>query len=215
MKYEHIKIEERERLFALKSQKKTFRQIAKILGRHHTTWSREWKRNAPYFEEYIPCKANKKARKRASQQRTQSRLKRTEIILYVRNKLKQYWSPETISGRLPIDHPGLSISTEAIYQYIYSKDGKKEELSKYLTHRYKRRRKRKGRKTSKHSKIRNACSIAKRHKKIEQRKSPGHWETDLMEGPRESLPALKVNVERKFRYSIISKGHLPQKPNQC
>jgi IS30 family transposase len=29
------------------------------------------------------------------------------------------WSPELIAGRLGMDHPGKTISYEAIYQYLY------------------------------------------------------------------------------------------------
>jgi IS30 family transposase len=37
----------------------------------------------------------------------------------VKNGLAQGWSPEQISGRIRIDHPGQTINHEAIYQYIY------------------------------------------------------------------------------------------------
>ena len=41
---------------------------------------------------------------------------------YVLAKLKEDWSPEQIAGRIGIDHPGLKVSHEAIYQYIYAQE---------------------------------------------------------------------------------------------
>jgi len=51
--------------------------------------------------------------------RERERLKSPFIRSYVKRKLESGWSPEQISGRLKIDNPDLSISHEAIYQYIY------------------------------------------------------------------------------------------------
>lgn len=49
------------------------------------------------------------------------RLKNEFIKNYVVEKMTQKgWSPEQISLRLPIDHPGNTISHEAIYQFVYA-----------------------------------------------------------------------------------------------
>lgn len=37
----------------------------------------------------------------------------------MKDTLAEGWSPEQISGRIRIDHPGQTINHEAIYQYIY------------------------------------------------------------------------------------------------
>jgi IS30 family transposase len=44
-KFRHLSLEEREHIYALKSQGKSFRYIADELGRSHRTISREYKRN--------------------------------------------------------------------------------------------------------------------------------------------------------------------------
>ena len=110
-----------------------------------------------------------------------------------------------ISGRIGIDIKGASISIETIYQYIYSKKNRRYKLwEKLPLARIKRRRKH-GRKVRGNSKIPNALSIDMRPKSIAKRKTIGHWETDNVEGPRTSKPALSVCVERALRFVSIRK----------
>lgn len=73
--YSHLNLEERERLYSLKEQGYSLREIGKRLGRNHSSMSRELARNAKYGTEYIPCKADKKANKRSAKQRYQAPLK--------------------------------------------------------------------------------------------------------------------------------------------
>lgn len=205
-KYSHLSLEERERLYALREQGKPFRKISKLLGRSHTTLSREYKRHAKYGKKYLPCKAQEKAAKKAVEQRTKAPLKNIKVFLYVREKLRKGWSPEIIAGRLSIDHPGESICPETIYQYIYGK-GKRFKLWEYLTKSHKRRKVKTGRKirSKKCSRIPGAVSIEQRPNRVEKRKQAGHFETDLMEGKKENKTALSVNVERKTRYTLLKK----------
>jgi len=194
--YHHLTLEERERLSILVSQKYTLRSIAKLLGRRHQTLSRELKRNRRPGTEYIPCKAHEKALKRSVRQRTRAPLKNPETYLYVREKLKtDHWSPEIISGRISIDKPHLSICTEAIYQYIFSK-GKRHKLWRYLEQHHKKRRIKSGRKINKDksaSKIPGAVSIDMRLKRANNRSQIGHLETDLMEGKKSQKTGLNCN----------------------
>ena len=115
------------------------------------------------------------------------------------------WSPEQISGRLPLDHPGLTISHEAIYQFIYdSKIREQIDLVSYLTRSHKRR-KRWGQ-SKKHSKshIPNRVSIEERPEYIEDRQQPGHWEADTVIS-RQSKFALAVTTERMSRLVKVAK----------
>ena len=117
--YSQLTLEERERLHILVSQKVSLRKIGKALGRSHQTISRELKRNRRAGTPYIPCIAHEKAIKRLVKQRTKAPLKNHEAYLYVRQKLRyDYWSPETIAGRLSIDLPGQSICQETITSSI-------------------------------------------------------------------------------------------------
>jgi len=205
-KYNHLSLEEREKIYGLRQQGKSFRGIGEVLGRSHTTLSREYQRHTKYGRKYLPCKAHQKAVLKTVDQRTKAPLKNLKVFLYVREKLRQNWSPEIIGGRLPIEYPQESICSETIYQYIYGK-GKRFKLWQYLPKSHKRRRLKSGRKVKslKHSRIPGAISIDNRPRKVEKRKQAGHFETDLMEGRKENKTALSVNVERKTRYVLLKK----------
>ncbi len=206
MKYKQLNIEEREKLYALKLQEVSFREIGKILKRSHTTLSREWTKNTKYFQSYLPSKAQANAQKEMIKQRTKAPLKSPQIYLYVREKLRQGWSPEMIKGRIGIEIPGSSINHETIYQYIYGK-GKEFKLWKYLPEKKKRRKigKRKIQKAFKSTRIPDARSIDERALKVLTRRQIGHFETDLMEGTRKEKTVLNVEIERKTRYVMLSK----------
>jgi IS30 family transposase len=77
-------------------------------------------------------------------------------------KLKDDWSPEQIAGRIGIVHPGLRVSHEAIYQYIYAKDtaNRKELIASLKRSHCKRRHK--GLYRHQKKKIPNRVSIEKR-----------------------------------------------------
>lgn len=206
MKYSQLKLEEREKLYALREQGKSFREISPELNRSHTTLSREYRKYAKYGQPYIPCKANLKAQLKLVKQRTKAPLKNHQVFLYVREKLKNHWSPEQISGRLTIDYPGEHICVETIYQYIYGK-GKYFKLWRYLPKSHRKRRIKSGRKLKlkKLSRIPGAVSIETRPNRVNSRQQAGHFETDLMEGKRGNKTALSATVERKTRLTLLSK----------
>ena len=214
MKYSHLNLEEREVLYGLKGQGLSLRSIAKKLGRSQSSLTRELKRNIKYGREYfrneyLPCKAQGLADKRSAKQRCKAPLKTPEIFLYVRKHLRPPygWSPETIAGRLRIDHPELSICHETIYQYIYSKRTKTRgmHLEQYLVLKRKKRMKQNGRSVHKHSKIPEAVSIDLRSKAVDRRKQIGHWETDNVIGKQTDTSALSVTVERVMHVTLINK----------
>ncbi|MCK4334104.1 IS30 family transposase [candidate division WOR-3 bacterium] len=120
-------------------------------------------------------------------------------------KLKEDWSPEQISGRIGIDHPGLSVSHEAIYQYIYHPfTPDREELIGCLRRSHRRRNK-KGAAPDKHKpKIVNRIGIEHRPPEADTRNEFGHWEADTLVS-RKSLVALVSLVERKSRRLILEK----------
>jgi IS30 family transposase len=151
--YNNLNLEERERMYCLKEQGFSLREIGKRLGRSHSSLSRELARNVRLGSEYILCKAEKKARKRGFEQRYQAPLKNTTIILYVREQLRLGISPEAIAGRLPMDHPGETIDDGTIYRYTYHRKNKRKKLWQNLPCARKKRMKKEGRKVKRASKI--------------------------------------------------------------
>ena len=211
--YQQLTLEEREIIYGMLLQGKTLRSIGEKLRRSHSSISRELRRNIKYGNEYfkneyLPSKAQKLAEKRAAKQRYKAPLKNPKTFVYVRKHLREDgWSPETIAGRISIDHPELSICHETIYQYIYAKRIKSRgmHLEQYLTLKRKKRMRQNGRSVRRHSKIPEAVSIDLRPKAIEKRTQIGHWETDNVIGKQTDKTALSVTVERKTRLTIITK----------
>jgi len=118
--YKHLSQEERELIAAKLSEGSSVGDIAKAIGRNKSTISRELKRNSPpERRRYVPCRAHTRACERKTKANQHERLKNDFIRQYVKDGLAQGWSPEQISGRIRIDHPGQAINHEAIYQYIY------------------------------------------------------------------------------------------------
>lgn len=188
MQYKHFSIEEREKIKKLKWAKVSIRAIAKELGRSPSTISREIKRNKPAKRDvYTPRLAHERAlSKRKSRGRT-DRLKDEAVRQYVAEKLKIGWSPEQVAATCE-STTGVSISHEAIYQYIYAqihRNGYGEvrpgciDLRPYLPRRRKRRIAKGGRRTKKVM-LSELPSIDDRPVAVEERKEFGHWEDDLV-----------------------------------
>jgi IS30 family transposase len=204
--YRHLSLSERDVITTMLAQKRTLGEIAKALGRSKSTISRELQRNSsPEYMFYLSYRAHCRAEVRRKQASRRPRLKNDRIVSYVIAGLEQGWSPELIAGRISIDHPGLSISHEAIYQYIYhQKTEGREELIACLRRAHRKRRN-KGICRRKHrTKIPNRISIDSRSPAVANRRRYGHWETDsLVSG--KSLVALNSLVERKSRFLMLTK----------
>jgi IS30 family transposase len=198
---------ERERIFGFREKGLSFRAISKLLHRNVGTISREIDRHTKYGRRYVPCHAHSESIRVGVRQRRKSALKNPTVFLYVRTSLrKELWSPETISGRLPIDHPGESICLETIYRYIYlNPRTKRDKLWKYLELHRRKRMKKNGRKVKEYSKLTEAIPIQERPEIINNRLEPGHWETDNLEGKRSDKSAISVTVERVMRKTKLSK----------
>mgnify|MGYP001563310268 CR=1 FL=1 len=205
-RYNHLSLEERDKITVMKSEGKAISEIARVIGRNKGTISRELGRNSSSdYKLYLSHRAHGRAEQRKREACKRTRLKNSQILAYVHSKLKEGWSPEQISGRIETEHPGLSISYEAIYQYIYdSKTADRKGLIDCLrrAHR-KRKQKGIGRKTQK-TKIPNRIPIEARPALVENRQQFGHWEGDSLVS-RKSTVSLSSLVERKSRLLILTK----------
>jgi len=196
----------RELIAKMHWEGKGLSEIARALDRNKSTISRELKRNAsPEYRCYTPCRAQRHSDERRKTASRRPRLKSKPVRQYVWDKLTLGWSPELIAGRLSLDHPRLSISHEAIYQYVYHpKTSGRDELIACLrrAHR-KRKQKCMGRKERK-TKIPNRVPIEARPKSAESRRFYGHWEADSLIS-RKSPVALNSLTERKSRLLLLTK----------
>lgn len=139
------------------------------------------------------------------------RLKNDLICSYVKEKLKTGWSPEQISIRLPMDHPGSEISHEAVYQFVYAQiihSGTKakkdcEDLRPYLPRRHARRQQ-KGFRQARKLYMPILPSIENRPAVVGKRKRIGDWEDDTVVS-RQSVERLKTINERVSGVVFIGK----------
>jgi IS30 family transposase len=176
------------------------------LGRSKSTLSRELRRNAtPAYKVYLSHRAHERAVTRKQEAGNRSRLKSDQVVSYVRSKLEQGLSPELIAGRIELEQSGLSISHEAIYQYIYhpKTEGRAELIGLLVRGHRKRKSKGIGRKERK-TKIPNRIPIEDRPLSVENRSRFGHWEGDSLVS-RKSLAALNSLVERKSRLLLLTR----------
>ena len=204
--YKHLSQEEREIIANLLSGGSSLGDIAKAVGRDKSTISRELNRNSPpERRRYVPCRAHARACERKTGANKHERLKNDLIRQYVKAGLAKGWSPEQISGRIRLDHPGESINHEAIYQYIYHpQNPDRLEMIQLLRRAHKKRKNKSiGRKVRKTT-IPNRIPIDTRPKSVESRRQYGHWEGDSLIS-RKSKAALNTLVERKSRLVLITK----------
>ena len=197
--YDHITFEEREHIALFHAEGMGLRRIGREIGRSTSTISRELKRNSNKDGSYRPASAEGRYLFRRQRERILDQDKAS--ALFVRERLYEGWSPESISGWLRNGNEELPyVSPETIYDWVFSL--KEEKLYRYLpSKKSSKRGRRKRRKTR--SMIAGRVSIHDRPEAVNNREEVGHWEGDLMICNR-TRPVL-VLKERKSRYVIAAK----------
>lgn len=211
MPYQHFAIEEREQIQYGLWERQSVRAIARLLGRSPSSVSREIARNVPPSRrQYTPRLAHERAESHRHHRGRSERLKNDAIRSYVSAQLKEGCAPEQIAGRLPTAHPGLTISPEAIYQFVYAQFQRGgygrllgEDLRPYLKRRHKRRIP-KGARRCKRMCPPSKPSIEDRPREVERRRVPGHWESDSLESFNHRA-GLNTLVERKTGLVFITR----------
>lgn len=212
MAYKHLTIEEREIIQRGLWDKKSMRQIAKEIGRPHSSVSREINKNLPHERRvYTPRLAQHRALENRKNRGRKDRLKNDSVRLYVVNHIKERWSPEQIAGRMKMDI-GETISHEAIYQFVYDQVYRNghgdikpdhEDLRVYLRRRRKRRIHKNSRRCQRIFKPKGV-SIDERPPVVNLRSRIGDWEGDSVEGA-DHKSGINTLVERKVGYVFITR----------
>jgi len=202
MKYHQITSEERYRISALRQEGYRPAMIARRLGRHRSTISRElWRNRSSWDGRYRPSKAQEQANGRRSRSRRNQRFGGRDWKL-VESLLRKQWSPEQVSGYLR-KRGDLSISHETIYRYVWEDRARGGDLSKHLRGARKKRRKRYGRYDSR-GRLAGKRHISERPGSVEQRQAVGHWEIDTVMGVGNEHCVVTL-VERASGYVLIGK----------
>jgi len=194
--YKHLSRDERVQIAVWLGQHLSLREIARRLGRAPSTLSRELRRED--YEQRTPAAISREARQRWSQSRRRKRLKTPQLRRQVRRMLTQGLSPELIAGRLRQQGEPVTVSHEAIYQWIYQDA---PELIDCLVRAHPQRRSRHYHR-KRRFRIAQRRLISERPASVEQRQEAGHWEVDTVFSRRHGA-ILAVACERKTRYLRI------------
>lgn len=194
--YTQLTREERYQIYMLIQAGHKQSEIAKLLGRHRATISRELWRNRG-MRGYRPKQAHRMAFARRMA-KIRPRFS-SPIWQQVELLIQRDWSPEQISGRLMAEQ-GVRISHEYIYQYIYADKRTGGDLHRHLRCQ-KKRRKRYGA-YDRRGVIPNRVSIDERPVVVDERSRVGDWEGDTVIG-KNHKGALVTLVERKSLYTVI------------
>lgn len=228
--YRHLTLADRVEIEKLLDLGHTNAEIARRIGVNRSTIGREITRRSwqpehdhanlrPYLRNkldtrdrhervYLAGQAQHHADTRRARSHQPYRMRCDRLVDWLITHLRKGWTPEEISGRLPLEFPGdprMRAATETMYAWIYAPEQQHRALWQYLERGQKKRRRIKGR--SVHTeRIKHRVSIHDRPAEIEDREEFGHWESDSVLGTR-GTGALHTTVERTSRYYAAIKIH--------
>jgi len=203
-KYQQLSLDQRCEIARLQAEGRSIRQMAAALDRSPSTISRELKRNSGREVGYRASYAQQqtKARRWAG-----SRLERDpDLRRAVLEGLRRGWSPEQVAGRLGRERSRKVISYESIYRFIYAQIARSKDYRwRHYLPRGKSKRGFRGRRGgSSTTFIKGRISLAERPADAADRKTPGHWEADLMLFARYGQAVLTLH-ERHSRIVLASR----------
>ena len=194
--YVHFTTEERESLLQYQAEGLKQSEMARQLKRSRSSISRELRRNVGPDGKYSAYKAEEMYRQRRKRSVRKRLLDDPERKRFVTEKLREYWSPEQIAGRLKVTGSALRVSYSTIYRAIHA--GQLEVSKKCL--------RRKGRKASPHDeetrgRLHGHKTIHDRPRAANTRSQFGHWEGDTVHGAR-GKGALATFVDRRSGFLV-------------
>lgn len=192
--YRQLTQGQRYQIEVLLSAKMSQVSIAKQVGVHPSTISRELRRNRSKAEYCAVSAADESNARRAGARKFCKSF--TWLGEHLEIWLELGMSPEQIAHRLKQEQPDQAVSHEWLYRFIATDKRNGGELYRYLRHRRKRYRKRYG-SHDRRGQLRNRVSISERPVEVENRERLGDWEGDTVHGVGGNLVTL---AERKSGY---------------
>jgi IS30 family transposase len=199
MSFTHFKPFQRNELAALLKAGLTQKRAAEILGKTASAVCQELKRNpANTFIGYDVglAKDNAKQKRIIANQRFRKIENNVWLEMYIEKKIKLYWSPEQISGRIKYLYPNdkaKHIGKDSVYKFIYNE---RKDLVKYLRCQKGKYRMRYGTRIRiKQREELKKRRIDERPVEVEKREQIGHWEGDTIVGS--DNQHILTHVERK------------------
>jgi IS30 family transposase len=175
-------------------------EMAKELGVHKSTISREFKRNTRW-NGYFPGQAQWFRDDRRRTTRTYYKFNDT-IKEFVKEKIQKKWSPEQMSGYAK-RHGLFSISHERIYQFVLQDKKEGGKLYRHLRHQSRKYKKRYGCLNNR-GPIKNRVFIDDRPKVVNAKERVGDWEIDTIIG-KNRQKAIVTIVERVTKICVCKK----------
>ena len=207
MPFKHITSFQRNELSALLRAGLKQKDIAELLGKTASAVCQELKRNECNNKRGYDARIAKemtKSRRVEANKRFKKLDSNEWLKRYIEIRLKQYWSPEQISGRLKIDYSNdknKQIGKDSIYKYVYNE---RKDLVKYLRCTKGRYRRRKGtRIREKQRREQEKKRIDTRPEIVEKRERVGDWEGDTIVGKDNSH--ILTHVDRKSGFGMADK----------
>jgi IS30 family transposase len=202
--YTRLTEEERYQIYEAVTEKCSHREIAILINKHHSTISREVRRNTG-LKGYRPKQAQEKAQERCRYKPRHITLTR-EVRSLIRQYVKQDWSPEQIQGRLRSE--GLPIVCAAtIYRFIQQDKATGGSLHKHLRH--KKSYKRRTGSPDARGQIIGRISIDERPSIVDKKIRIGDWESDTVigKGHKGVLVTLADRVSKKTLIAHVQSKH--------
>lgn len=198
-----LSIGDREQILMGVRSGESMSSIAQRIGRSPSTVTREVKVNGG-SNDYVAWRAHQRARQCAKRPKP-GKLVRGPLQREVTKRLEQFWSPQEIARRLPLDYPNdptMRVSHETIYQslFVQGRGELRRELARCL--RSGKTRRKTPLKVDGRGHIPNMVMISERPAEVEDRAVPGHWEGDLILGAG-GKSAVGTLVERTSRLTLL------------
>lgn len=210
MKYKQLDFRKRCQIYGLWKAGYNQSQIAREVGVHKSTISREINRNITFVRtslgswQYKPNYAQRHTSDRHKMKAKRVKFTK-EVENYIKEKILQDWSPEQISGYAKRSCL-FSISHERIYQFILKDKQNGGSLYKHLRHQHKKYRKRYG-SPKRQGPIKNRRFIDERPIIVDEKTRIGDWEIDTIIG-KDRKQAIVSIVERYSKKTVLAKVHV-------
>ena len=199
--YRHLTYDKRCQIYALLKSGWAKAEVARQIGVHRSTITKELKRNTGR-KGYRYIQAQEKASARRVAASAAPRKMKPGLVREIEEKLTQeQWSPDQISGWLRTQGQAC-VSCERIYRHIWKDKRNGGGLWRCLRHSGKKYNKRKG-KNSGRGLIRGRVDIAERPAIAAEKRRIGDWEGDTIIG-RSPKGAIMTHVDRKSKYTKLA-----------
>ena len=202
--YTQLTEDERYQIYEGVTEKRSHREIALLVNKHHSTVSREVDRNTG-LRGYRPKQAQEKAYQRNQNKPRYIKLT-ADVQQLISENIMHEWSPDQIKGRLKSKGLAMVCAT-TIYGFIQQDKDSGGDLYKHLRHRkpYKRR----TGSLEARGQIIGRISIDERPPIVDKKIRIGDWEADTVigKGHKGVLVTLADRVSKKTLIAHVASKH--------